>query len=229
MIIAIGDIHGQLGKLHRLMQKLEPLAEDDVLLFIGDYIDRGPDSAGVIDYLYHLGQDRPNTIFLRGNHDQAMMDARDLFDPNHTSDMSYDDIAWWFAYGGRETLASYGSTKHWWEHVPACHWEFLESTEMEYRTGEFIFVHAGLVPPGFTWPERTEPRLWIRWDFLKSDADFGGTVIVGHTPTEDEKPLVMANKVDIDTGAGYGGPVTAILLDTTKPYDMANLQFVSSL
>jgi serine/threonine protein phosphatase 1 len=223
MIYAVGDIHGQCEKLRALLDMLVEagLASDDLLVFMGDYIDRGPDSAGVIDTLIKLKKRRPNTVFLRGNHEQMMMDARRRFEPSFNSDNSQGNCesgVFWFVEGGVETMNSYGPPKgrRWMDLVPSSHWAFLRSTQMELKHGAYRFVHAGVLPPGKSWsmPEfDTDPRLWIRYEFIGSDSDFGGkTIVFGHTPTRDGKPLMMWNKVAIDTGAGNGGPLTAVAL-----------------
>lgn len=228
MIYAIGDIHGHLGKLHRLLQKVDPGLEDR-LIFLGDYVDRGPDSADVIEFLIRLKEQRPETVFLRGNHDQGMMDAADVFDPEGDTDLTRDDVAWWLQYGGRETITSYGlKPRNWWRHVPEAHWDFLADTALEYRLGGYAFVHAGFLPPGKRWFQREDPRLWVREEFILSDHDFGATVVFGHTPTPDGLPLVLPNKIGIDTGAAYGGPLTALTIDLEASYDPAEVQFVQS-
>ena len=234
MIYAIGDIHGELRKLHRILQLIEAegLSPTDRLVFVGDYVDRGPDSPGVIELLIKLKEQRPNSIFLRGNHDQAMLYARDIYDPKRETKKTHEDVLWWFNYGGRETIKSYGHTPghgpHWYETVPESHWEFLEQTQMEFRESPYVFVHAGLVPPGKSWNDDEDPRLWIRDAFIDSKANFGGTVVFGHTPQDLFLPVVMANKVGIDTGAAYGGPLTALVLDPKKPYEMSKVKFLHS-
>ena len=215
------------------MQKIElsGLKDSDRLVFVGDYVDRGPDTPGVIEVLIGLGKSRPNTVFLRGNHDQAMLDARDILDPDRTSKRKLDDVLWWFSYGGRETIDSYNPCKNsgsWYRHIPESHWEFLESTELEFRESNYIFVHAGLVPPGLKWAEPEDPRMWIREPFIGSMADFGGVVIFGHTPQDLLMPCVMSNKVGIDTGAAYGGPLTAVVVDPGTPYDPDEVRFLSA-
>jgi len=228
MLIAIGDIHGDAWKLRTLLQKLHdlPLSDEDRLIFLGDYVDRGPESSLTLDILIRLKEQRPNTVFLRGNHDQAMMDVRDLLDPERHSEHSADDLSWWFTYGGRDTIASYGrGPGEWWQRVPSEHWEFLSATQLEYREGGYIFVHAGLLPPGKRWFAKDDVRMWIREQFLQSDVDFGGVVVFGHTPMWDGLPLVEANKIGIDTGVGKGGPLTAALL---TPFEPGLVRFVSA-
>lgn len=225
MLIAIGDVHGQVWKLRDLLTKLHelPLADDDRLVFLGDYVDRGPEVALTLDVLIQLKRERPNTIFLRGNHDQAMLDVRDLLDPARTAAVTPEELSWWFLFGGSKTISSYGGGKDWRLKVPPEHWEFLESTTIEHREGGYIFVHAGLLPPRFPWVEKEDPRLWIRETFIESDADFGGIVVYGHTPTPRWEPLIRPNKIGMDTGAGKDGPLTAALL---IPHEPAAVRFV---
>jgi len=228
MLYAIGDVHGELRKLHRLLQDIEQegLRDEDRIVFVGDYVDRGHDIPGTLEFLIRFKQQRPNTVFLRGNHDQAMMDARDIYCPGRQTEKTHEDVMWWFSYGAKETLAAYGGGRRWYERVPETHWDFLASTEFEFRAAPYIFVHAGLVPPGKKWLEPVDPRLWIRDPFIDSKADFGGIVVFGHTPQDLCIPIVMPNKVGIDTGAAYGGPLTALVIDLAKPYDMAKLKFL---
>jgi serine/threonine protein phosphatase 1 len=230
MLYAIGDIHGEIRKLRGLLELIDqmPLRDEDRLIFVGDYIDRGPGSKAVIDRLIRLKQVRPNTVFLRGNHDQVMLDARDVFDRNRKSDLSYEDVMWWFAHGGRNTIASYGDALPWYEQVPPDHWKFLEDTVLEHREAGYAFVHAGLLPPGLRWKERDDPRLWVRDEFIRSTAEFGAVVVYGHTPINNEKPKVQPNKVGIDTGAAYGGPLTALVIDPSSPYDPRAVQYLQA-
>ncbi len=156
MILAIGDIHGQRVKLQDLLDQL-PLDEAEQIVFVGDYIDRGPDTPGVLDDLISLREDHPNTTFLRGNHEQMMMEGR-----------AYDDIRWgltngippdgdelWKENGAALTVYQYrqrnGSGK-WFDIVDQAHWDFMVATEMEAAFGSYRFVHAGLMPPEKRWP-----------------------------------------------------------------------------
>jgi serine/threonine protein phosphatase 1 len=223
VVYAIGDIHGHSQKLRDLLAQLaaDGMTNEDFLVFVGDYVDRGPDTKGVIQTLIELKKNRPNTVFLRGNHEQMMLDARKRFNFRFDSDNpmnNSDSGIFWFTEGGTQTLQSYGSIPNhrWFEIVPEEHWDFIRATQFEFDYGAYKFVHAGVLPPGKKWdsPEfACDPRLWIRYEFIASDADFGGkTIIFGHTPTRDGRPLRLPNKIAIDTGAGTGGPLTAVRL-----------------
>jgi serine/threonine protein phosphatase 1 len=215
-IFAIGDIHGQHWRLVNLISRL-PLSEDDVLVFVGDYIDRGPDTNAVIEFLIELKHARPNTVFLRGNHEEMMLNARTgRFDP--------EIFANWITNGGAETLESYPKGRPWWDRIPAEHWSFTEATILEYWLGPYVFVHAGFLPPDALWPWNEDPRLWVREEFLSSDHDFGAKVVFGHTPQKAGKPLVQGNKLGIDTAAAYGGPLTAVRLSMHDPADFQFFQ-----
>lgn len=229
VVYAVGDIHGHCELLNRLLAMLRDagMRDDDLLVFVGDYVDRGPDVRGVLERLISLKADRPNTVFLRGNHEQMMLDARKRFNHEFDSDnpmQNSDSGMIWFWEGGAETLKSYGPVPNtrWYRVVPEEHWDFIRSTRFEYDHLGYKFVHAGIVPPGRTWkpPDfACDPRLWIRYEFIGSESDFGGkTVVFGHTPTLSGRPLLMWNKVAIDTGAGKGGPLTAVgLPDVYEP------------
>lgn len=216
MIFAVGDIHGHLKKLDTVLAKLDEFGLDsgETLVFLGDYVDRGPDTAGVINRLIELRDGRPNTVFLRGNHEQLMLDARQRFDPDFNGSNpagNCESGIYWFGEGGTETLKSYGAKqgRHWTQLVPEEHWQFLLSTQLEHEEGTYKFVHAGVLPQGKSWRMADfdcDPRLWIRDVFHISESNFGGKVIVfGHTPTRDQKPIILWNKIGIDTGAGFGG------------------------
>jgi serine/threonine protein phosphatase 1 len=219
-IAAIGDLHGEKWKL---MALLKALPEVDQLVFLGDYVDRGPDVCGTLDELIRLQNERPETVFLRGNHEQLMLDARAYFDPGSTEVVDAELVANWFGWGGFETVQSYtGRGDPWFRRVPDAHWRFLEATRLEHRAGPYIFVHAGLPPPGHRDRSGREPRLWIREAFLESDADFGGIVVFGHTPVN--RPFVGQSKIGIDTGAVFGGRLTAALLDPDAPAKVSFIQ-----
>ena len=224
LIYAIGDVHGQITMLRAMLELLkeQPLREQDILVFLGDYIDRGEDSKATVEALIALQQERPNTIFLRGNHEQLMLDARDSEPPRRGSTpdsfVISEPTQLWFHNGGDDTLYSYKEDMNdeeylrWWELIPPSHWEFVEATRLEHITPRYFFVHAGLLPEGKTWEGQAhamDARLWIREPFLsyKGDFDAKRIVVFGHTPTQ--RVLIERNKLSIDTGAVFGGPLTA--------------------
>jgi len=211
-----------LRKMLAILER-QPLHPNDTLVFLGDYIDRGEDSRAVIETLLDLQSRHENVVFLRGNHEQLMLDAREGLPPEPSPMPGFvlhsDPMALWLQNGGVDTALSYQITDwlHWWEGIPESHWEFIQSTQMEYVTESYYFVHAGLLPPGKTWEGEAyglEPRLWIRDEFLESRADFEGRIVVfGHTPQRSGRPLIKANKIGLDTGAVFGGPLTAAAFD----------------
>jgi serine/threonine protein phosphatase 1 len=198
--IAIGDIHGRLDRLNRLLSALPPYRP---LVFLGDYIDRGPDSRGVIERLIGLAR-RRDCVILCGNHEDMLLDA--LCD---TYDGAVSD---WLRNGGDTTLRSYRATniRRLAEELPEEHIAFLRGLREHWETEEFVFVHAGITAAG---PDATErdTKLWMR---LEPDEQFGygKTVICGHTPYHS--PLRGPDWINIDTGCGKlpSAPLTALLL-----------------
>lgn len=191
--IAIGDIHGMCSLLNELLARLPDEGE---LVFLGDYIDRGPDSRGVIDRLLRLRQSRP-CHFLRGNHEAMLLAALD-----GESRMKQ----FWLSNGGLATVENYQGRP-----TPE-HEQFIRQTLPYLVTEHYLFVHAGLLPGKTPAESIPEELLWVRDPFLTSDYDWGKLVIHGHTPTENRQPDLRANRINIDTGAVFGGALTAILL-----------------
>jgi len=200
-IFAIGDIHGCYDRLKTLMEKIPIDCSRDTLIFIGDYIDRGPHSAEVVDYLIQLKNRVPEVIFLKGNHE----DMLDKF-------INGADRFTYLLNGGQQTLDSYltKSVQSEFFPIPPDHMAFFKSLRLFYETEEFIFVHAGLRPRVPLESQNTEDLLWIRNKFVSTKFDFGKRVIFGHTPLK--KPLVEPNKIGIDTGAVYGNALTCVQL-----------------
>ena len=200
-IFAIGDIHGCYDRLKALMEKIPIDYSRDGLVFIGDYIDRGPHSVEVVDYLIQLKNRFPEVILLKGNHE----DMLDKF-------LNGADRFTYLLNGGQQTLDSYLTkpVQSEFSPIPPDHMEFFKSMRLFYETEEFIFVHAGLRPRVPLESQNTEDMLWIRDKFVSSKYDFGKRVIFGHTPLK--KPLVEPNKIGIDTGAVYGNALTCIQL-----------------
>jgi serine/threonine protein phosphatase 1 len=200
-IFAIGDIHGSYAQLQDLMQKIPIDFTNDTLVFIGDYIDRGPGSVEVVDYLIDLKKRVPEIIFLKGNHEDMLLKYLDGTDR--------------FTYllnGGQNTLDSYLNRADQSDSFPisAAHIDFFKSLRLYYETEEYIFVHAGLRPKVPLESQHAEDILWIRDKFINSKYKFGKPVVFGHTPLE--KPLVDNNKIGIDTGAVYGNALTCVQL-----------------
>ncbi len=197
----VGDIHGCFDKLSALMNKL-PLNETrDQLIFIGDYIDRGPSSFDVVNYLIDLKKRVPGTIFIKGNHEDMLQNYLDGSDR--------------FTYqinGGQQTLDEYLNRSDNKEAfpIPAEHLKFFDSLQLYYQTDDYIFVHAGLREKVPLESQDKMDLLWIRDEFIHSDFNFGKRVIFGHTPFKE--PLLQANKIGIDTGAVYGNLLTCVQL-----------------
>jgi len=200
-IYAVGDIHGCYDKLLELMEKMDIDFESDTLVFLGDYIDRGPQSFEVVAYLTDLKQRYVNTIFLKGNHEEMLEKY-----------LSGEDRITYLVNGGQQTLESYmnrprpeGEPA-----IPSTHLEFFKSLRIYYETQNYIFVHAGLKNKVPLEKQKTEDLLWIRRRFIESKYDYGKMVVFGHTPLHE--PLLLPNKIGIDTGAVYGNRLTCVRL-----------------
>jgi serine/threonine protein phosphatase 1 len=212
-IYAIGDIHGcarQLGNLHAMIA--DDLGDRPVasalLLHIGDYVDRGADTAGVIARLVD-GCPIPGMemVNLMGNHESTMLDA--------LSGERAAGTDWLFA-GGRAALQSYGidpdgPREDWPRLIPPEHQAFLRGLALMHREGGYAFIHAGVRPGIALEDQARDDLLRSRQPFLYSEADFGAVIVHGHTPVK--VPVVRHNRIAIDTGAVFGGPLTCIVLE----------------
>lgn len=192
-LIAVGDIHGCLNQLKRLMAQVNPGFADQIV-FLGDYIDRGPDSFAVIDYLLAFATTFPETVFLRGNHEQMFSAYLEGHEPTT-----------FLLNGGANTLASYQQADKW--PIPETHRNFLRTLSNVYETEDYIFVHAGLRPGVSLADQDIGDLLWIRREFINSDYDWGKTVVYGHTPRQE--PLLTETRLALDTGCVYGRQLTA--------------------
>ena len=225
MLYAVGDIHGELGKLDRLIEAL-PLERGDRLIFLGDYIDRGPDSAGVVARLIDLSR-HFECRFLLGNHESMFLDFLGW------RNRAYFGGDAFLMNGGDRTLSTYGyfgqedpePTKF---SLPPAHTKFFESLGLYYREGDYLFVHAGLGEKGIRSGDadfalrvsRPEDLLWNRTT-IEMPHDLGITIIYGHTPRSDfAVRLAEPFSIGIDTGAAYGGPLTAIRLPDETIYQV---------
>jgi serine/threonine protein phosphatase 1 len=199
----IGDIHGCSQALADLLKIMEPIHQDDTIIFIGDYIDRGPDSKGVVDIILNLRKKHGKTITLMGNHEFMFVNA--------LKDIGVTDF---LAMGGDATLNSYGialdtlqdiHTK-----IPREHFIFFQDLLLYWEDQNNIYVHAGLQPGVHLTQQSMDWLLWAREDFINLTYNFGKKVIFGHTPFD--KPKTDDNKIGIDTGAVYGGHLTCLVL-----------------
>ena len=194
------------------MARLHIDAEKDTLVFIGDYIDRGPDSSGVIDKILDIRKRIKNVVCLLGNHEQMFL--------NYYLEQRDEEL--FMHNGGISTLISYGFTREGRKDlkVPDMHMDFFTTLRPYYETDDYIFVHAGLRPGIPINRQNIEDLIWIRYEFINSPYDFGKVVIFGHTPLSLTEPLTDKNKIGLDTGAVYGGKLTCIELTEMKIYQV---------
>jgi serine/threonine protein phosphatase 1 len=201
---AVGDIHGCLDLLLDLLGRIETDAAGRRyrLVFIGDYIDRGPDSAGVISTLRRLQDERPgDVICLKGNHEDLFL--RSFARP--------EVLRNWLYNGGDAMLESYGADGL--ESVPEEVTAWVATCPVSFEDDLRCFVHAGL-RPGRSLAEQSDyDRIWIRDEFLIGDHDFGKYVVHGHTPRQDGLPELRRYRLNLDTAAVYGGRLTAARFD----------------
>lgn len=204
-LIAIGDIHGCARTLERLLEKIDP-SLDDHLVFVGDYVDRGPDSKSVVEQLLNL-QETHRCTFLRGNHEALMRTYLDG-----------QDYSLWRVNGGDTTLDSYSNESRTID-IPETHETFLRSAELYYETPDFFFVHGGL-KPHLTIRENLDRfdedvLLWERSHLDARDVAWEKTVVCGHTPRKE--PIDRDHLIALDTGCVYYthpglGRLTAVYL-----------------
>jgi serine/threonine protein phosphatase 1 len=213
-VYAIGDVHGCLDRLVALHEAIaEDIAarpaENTTLVHLGDYVDRGCDSAQVIDWLIN----RPpvpadNIVNLMGNHELMMLSAVAGLDP--------EAAGLWMVNGGADSLLSWGiscavAPAQWATRIPRQHLIFLRDLALSHRIGPYLFVHAGIRPGVPLDQQSRQDLLWIREPFLSSQDDHGAVIVHGHTPKRE--PVVLANRIAIDTGAVLGGDLTCVVLE----------------
>ena len=221
-IYAISDIHGCAHLLEPLLRVIDAdlargRASHAIEVYLGDYIDRGPDSWSTLDLLIERARSR-NAVFLCGNHEAFLVEV--LRDPSR--------LAAWFRVGGIQTLMSYGLApsaepdageqialvENFWAAMPERHRKFLNGLRLTFTCGDFLFVHAG-VRPGVALPDQTpHDLLWIRDEFLDSRDDFGKYVVHGHTPVRSAE--LLPNRANIDTGAYATGNLTLLSIEGSR-------------
>ncbi len=218
-VYAVGDIHGRADLLSELFERINHDLKsrptmDAVQVFLGDYIDRGPNSRQVIDLL--IARQRENTVvLLKGNHEDYA--ERFLSDPTVLSE--------WNNVGGLNTITSYGVSPTrrrdpqsqrkvataFGQSLPDNHRRFLRGLAFSFTCGDFFFVHAGVRPGIPLQLQSQHDLLWIRDDFLLHEEDFGKVIVHGHTPAR--QPDVRPNRINIDTGAYATGRLTCLVLE----------------
>lgn len=216
-VYAIGDIHGclePLTSLHALIAQdlAERPVETSVVIHLGDYVDRGPDSADVVAL---LAGDPPiagaQVVNLMGNHEDMMFTAV-------TSGQTADAVQW-LRNGGAETLLSWGIPRavpqaEWAARIGPSHLAFLGALALSHRVGPYLFVHAGIRPGVALDQQKRDDLLWVREPFLSSKKDHGAVIVHGHTPAKE--PSKRPNRIGIDTGAVMGGMLTALVLEADQ-------------
>ena len=222
-VYAVGDIHGRVD----LLRMLHGLIHDDayrrqaprnVVVYLGDYVDRGQESRAVIDVLLNEPLPGFESHHLKGNHEDIMLRFLD--------DTSVGPS--WLSFGGMETLRSYGidpphpyapaaelqrAQRALAERLPRPHLDFLRRLQLSHAEGDYLFVHAGVKPGVPLEAQREEDLLWIRDEFLRSEASFGHIVVHGHTISRD--PDVRRNRIGVDTGAFMSDRLTALAAEGT--------------
>jgi serine/threonine protein phosphatase 1 len=230
---AIGDVHGYLDQLLRAHDLIEADraangSREAPVVHLGDYVDRGPDARGVLDFLAGGLADQRNWVVLKGNHDRmftGFLDDADFHDPGLRPDLHWFDPR----LGGVATLAAYGvpaadrmihdvhadATAA----VPAAHRRVIAGLPTSFLRGAALFVHAG-IRPGVDLHDQTETDLvWIRKGFLEDQRDHGVLVVHGHTALNH--PAHYGNRLNIDGGAGYGRPLVPVVVEGRDAWALA--------
>jgi serine/threonine protein phosphatase 1 len=240
-LYAIGDIHGHLDKLSTVLARIERDGGPDArVIFLGDFVDRGPDSKGVIDTFLHGLQNGKDWHFVKGNHDRLFLrflEEAALFDPAMRSGLSwlheriggtetlgsYIDLAalgrevpqlkWLSVYGDKPMEEDLLEALFEQVHaaVPPSHYEFLRLLPLYHEEPGYFFVHAGIKPGLPLHLQQEDDLLWIREEFHNDQRNHGAFVVHGHTPVET--PDLRHNRLNLDTGAGRGRALTAAVFD----------------
>ncbi|MBD0413064.1 metallophosphoesterase family protein [Oryzicola mucosus] len=218
-LYAIGDPHGRLDLLEGMHKRIaDEIARDKPddwrVIHLGDYVDRGPDSRGVLDFLITLKQRDERFVFLTGNHDQAML--------HFLATAQVDGI--FVRNGGVQTVRSYGvdaffespeaavrTRNQLMDVLPQAHLRFLRNLDYSCSFGDFFFCHAGIRPGVALDKQSRDDLIWIRGTFLNNDDLFEKVVVHGHTPQTD--PEILRNRVNVDTGACFTGRLTAFVAE----------------
>lgn len=201
----IGDIHGNYKELNELLSKINPDFNNDELIFLGDYIDRGPDNYQVIQLLITLQKryGKNHIILLRGNHEQMAINNINCgyIDYNNGYDATYRDFT-----RNNDSIENY--------------LEFFNSLPLYYEDDNFIYVHGGIRPGISLKKQKDIDLLWIREEFYESTTNFSKIVVFGHTPTiyinRKWDPYIKSDRIGIDTGLVFGGHLTSLEIEDGK-------------
>ncbi len=211
VVFAVGDIHGHADRLEALLGRLAGMAPEARLVFLGDYVDRGPQSRRVLDRLLSLRRERPDTVFLMGNHEAALL--------RYDATRNGDDLRFLRGVGFQATLDSYGSPPGFsgLDFMPREHLEFLRGLVRWLRIGSYVFFHAPLpwgVDPNLATDMELEMLLANRTPDCAGWRASGQTLVFGHVPLTT--PLVAPGLIGVDTGAGRKGLLTAVELPAVR-------------
>ena len=217
-VYAIGDVHGCLDELERVLEKIDnDLAGRDVrshMVFLGDLVDRGPNSAGVIERVLHQALPTHDASVLMGNHEEIMLKCYDG---------DTESYAHWLQFGGLETIESYGITRRdlfdrsydlaraMRAMIPSTHIDFIRSFKDHVTIGDYLFVHAGIRPGRSLNEQTTRDLRWIRSGFLESKEDHGFMVVHGHTIIQTAER--HRNRIAVDTGCYLTGRLSAVAIE----------------
>jgi len=223
-VYAIGDVHGRLDLLQEMHRRIQ--AENDktppfdwVIVHLGDYVDRGPDSKGVLDLLVNAQKKTHRMLAIAGNHDIGFLEFLATGAPNGI-----------FAYnGGRQTALSYGVSIDFSDlrsiavgreallrAIPSTHVEFLRGLKLSMVFGDFFFCHAGIRPGIDLDKQDSEDLVWIRQQFLDEPRLYSKVIIHGHTPVTDVE--IRPNRINLDTGAVFSGRLSALAIDAENKF-----------
>lgn len=223
-IYAVGDIHGRADLLHQLHHLISEDAEkypnhQHIIIYLGDYIDRGHASKQVIDKLLHPALNNFHSIYLRGNHENMLIEF--------LNDRSLGEL--WFMNGGLETLKSYNISLSvlnelnyqklkdlLLEKLPPEHVTFFQTLKTHHIEGSYFFCHAGINPNNPLDNQSDDDLMWIRDPFLRSKKEFGKIIVHGHTVSQ--KPTLLPNQIGVDTGAVFTDHLTCVVLTNEAPY-----------
>jgi serine/threonine protein phosphatase 1 len=208
LIYAIGDVHGCADKLARLMERCRRHcgARSARFVCLGDYIDRGPDSRPVVEMLMEAQRGMPGPVIcLRGNHEAIALTA---------AEQGGQAERIWLMNGGDETLRSYGAASAC--DLPNAHLDWFRALPLCYDDGRRYFVHAGIDPRRDIEQQSEDDQLWIRERFLAHSGAYARFIVHGHTPLAGGRPDLRSNRVNLDTAAVFGGPLTAAVFEPAR-------------